>query len=159
MNSLEEKGFIKKKLIYKKGTNQIEKRVMNICSPPYPAKLHYPSEENITTPSEENCTDNNTSFNNTFNNTNNNKEKNNIKKETYLEFVKLTEEEYNKLIEKMGLHKTNDLIERLNNYIGSKGKKYKSHYHTILSWSRKDKPSYQNKDTNDFGLTMEDFKR
>jgi hypothetical protein len=31
-------------------------------------------------------------------------------------------------------------IERLNNYIGSSGKKYKSHYHTILNWSRNDPP-------------------
>jgi len=26
----------------------------------------------------------------------------------------------------------------LDNYIGSKGKKYKSHYHTILNWYRRD---------------------
>ena len=33
---------------------------------------------------------------------------------------------------------TKDFIERLNNYIGSTGKRYKSHYHTILNWYRKD---------------------
>jgi hypothetical protein len=62
-------------------------------------------------------------------------------KETYLEFVKLTKEEHSKLIEKLGLQKTNDFIHRLNDYIGSKGKKYRSHYHTILSWERKDMPT------------------
>jgi len=59
-------------------------------------------------------------------------------KNTYLDFVKLTDEEHQKLLDKLGNKDTNDMIERLNNYIGSKGKRYKSHYHTILSWYRKD---------------------
>jgi len=42
------------------------------------------------------------------------------------------------LTERLGQALTTDYIERLDNYIGSKGKKYKSHYHTILSWVRKD---------------------
>ena len=29
-------------------------------------------------------------------------------------------------------------MEKLNSYIGSKGKKYKSHYHTLISWLKKD---------------------
>ena len=61
-------------------------------------------------------------------------------KKLYKEFVKLTEEEHLKIIEQLGRALTDDLIERLNNYIGSKGKQYKSHYHTILTWSRKEKP-------------------
>lgn len=56
----------------------------------------------------------------------------------FKEFVFLTDSEYLKLIDKLGKSKTEEFIERLNNYIGSKGKKYKSHYHTILSWSSKD---------------------
>jgi hypothetical protein len=60
-------------------------------------------------------------------------------KNTYLEFVKLTEDEYKKLIEQFGENKTNELINNLNLYIGSKGDKYKSHYHTILMWERKNK--------------------
>ena len=62
-----------------------------------------------------------------------------IEKEIYLEYVKLTSVEYDKLIETYGLDITKDMIERLNDYIGSKGKKYKSHYHTIKTWIRKDK--------------------
>ena len=48
--------------------------------------------------------------------------------------VKLTKEEYAKL------EKSNLLpyIEKLSSYIASKGKKYKSHYATILNWSRKE---------------------
>ena len=57
----------------------------------------------------------------------------------FLDFVYLTDSEYSTLINKFGEPKTKDLIERLNNYIGSKGKKYKSHYHTILVWYQKEK--------------------
>lgn len=67
------------------------------------------------------------------------KEKKIIKeKEKYLDFVLLTEEEHKKLLNKLGKNRTEEMIERLNNYIGSQGKKYKSHYFTILSWDRKD---------------------
>ena len=59
-------------------------------------------------------------------------------KKVYGEFVRLTEEEHQKLTERLGQALTTDYIERLDNYIGSKGKKYKSHYHTILTWARKD---------------------
>ena len=58
------------------------------------------------------------------------------KKEKYGEFenVLLTDEEYEKLKNNNLL----DFIERLSSYIESKGKKYKSHYATILNWSRKE---------------------
>lgn len=59
-------------------------------------------------------------------------------KNTFGEFenVKLTEEEYNKLVEKLGENNTKIMIEELSTGIASKGYKYKSHYATILSWSR-----------------------
>jgi hypothetical protein len=59
-------------------------------------------------------------------------------KEKFLEFVLLTVEEHKKLTERLGETKTNTMIERLNNYIGSSGRRYKSHYHTILNWINKD---------------------
>lgn len=59
-------------------------------------------------------------------------------KTLFLEFVYLTPDEHQKLIERLGDNDTRAYIERLNNYIGSKGKKYKSHYHTILNWRQKD---------------------
>ena len=62
-------------------------------------------------------------------------------KNTYLEFVKLTKEEHRKLVEKFGEEGTEQRIAALNDYVGSKGKKYTSHYHTILSWERRDKAS------------------
>ncbi len=55
-------------------------------------------------------------------------------KTKFLEFVELKDEELKKLIDKLGEKNTQIWIERLNNYIGSKGKKYLSHYHTILTW-------------------------
>ncbi len=59
-------------------------------------------------------------------------------KQKFLDFVMLTGEEHAKLIEKFGESETVLRIERLNSGIGSKGYKYKSHYHTILSWAQKD---------------------
>ncbi|MBU0661650.1 MAG: phage replisome organizer N-terminal domain-containing protein [Bacteroidetes bacterium] len=61
-------------------------------------------------------------------------EKNRIYKETYREFVTLTDKEYDKLVERYGKEQTEKMFDILNNYKGSKGKKYKSDYHAILSW-------------------------
>lgn len=60
------------------------------------------------------------------------------KKKKYLEFVLLTDDEYNKLIEKYGKWTIERKITDLNNYIWSKWKKYKSHYFTILERLRKE---------------------
>lgn len=77
-------------------------------------------------------------INNNINNNNKvNKEKNNIK-EKYGQFenVLLTNDEYQKLKERFPDY--DEKIENLSGYIASKGDKYKSHYATILNWSRKD---------------------
>jgi hypothetical protein len=53
----------------------------------------------------------------------------------YAEFVSMTEEQYGKLIERMGSEsKVKTAIEILDNYKGSKGKQYKDDYRAILSW-------------------------
>jgi len=58
-------------------------------------------------------------------------------KEKYLDFVLLTKDEYDKL--KFGIRGDLDgWLHKLNDYLGSTGKRYKSHYHTILNWARKD---------------------
>lgn len=69
--------------------------------------------------------------------------KDKISKDKYIEYVFLTKAEYEKLLEKFGKTKTATLIEDLNNGIGSKGYKYKSHYHTILAWERKNQREKQ----------------
>ena len=60
-------------------------------------------------------------------------------KNIYGEFqnVKLTNEEYQKLIKRFGEQSTKDRIENLSGYLASKGKKYANHYATILAWERK----------------------
>ncbi len=51
--------------------------------------------------------------------------------------VKLTLEEYDKLVEKLGESNTKVLIEELSGYMASKGKRYASHYATIQTWARR----------------------
>ena len=51
--------------------------------------------------------------------------------------VLLTDDEMQKLAVEVPNYE--DYIERLSHYIESSGKKYKSHYATILSWHRKDR--------------------
>ncbi len=58
-------------------------------------------------------------------------------KDRYLDFVMLSKEEHAKLVERFGKSQTEEKIETLNEYLGSKGKKYKSHYFTILVWARR----------------------
>jgi len=55
----------------------------------------------------------------------------------YMDCVLLTPTEYNKLITELGEPVTKEYIKDLSLYIQSKGKKYKSHYATILAWNRK----------------------
>ena len=62
-------------------------------------------------------------------------------KSIYGEFknVKLSEDEHKKLIERFGVKGTEEWIKKLDGYVASTGKKYKSHYHTILTWADKEK--------------------
>jgi hypothetical protein len=52
----------------------------------------------------------------------------------YAEFVTMTNAQYEALIERFGEAKTKGCIEILDNYKGSKGKKYEDDYRTILNW-------------------------
>src|SRR3990167_821951 len=78
------------------------------------------------------------------------KERLNIK-ERYLDHVLLTKDEYKKLIDRFGQIGATSYIEKLNNYIGSKGKQYKSHYHTILVWADKAKENDNGKNKHNIG--------
>lgn len=65
-------------------------------------------------------------------------------KNTYGEFgnVKMTTAEFEKLVQAVGAERANALIEELSSYLASSGKRYKSHYATLLNWGRrKDKES------------------
>jgi|TARA_R100000789_G_scaffold77537_2_gene72856 hypothetical protein len=69
-------------------------------------------------------------------------------KNKYFDFVFLSSEEYKKLVDKFGEKDTNEKMENLNNYIGARGfqKKYKSHYHVILTWQNKTEKDRQKKE-------------
>ncbi len=62
-------------------------------------------------------------------------------KKQHIDFVFLTKTEYEKLEAKFGKADLKEKIVSLNDYIGSKGVKYKSHYYTILAWARKNGPA------------------
>ena len=69
--------------------------------------------------------------------------KENTEKKQYGEFnnVLLTDEEYQKLITKLGKPKSDDLIEQLSGYMKqnpANAKKYVDHYAVVLNWSRRD---------------------
>lgn len=55
------------------------------------------------------------------------------------ENVELSGEELGKLTDRLGPEATHDLIEDLSCYLASKGKRYKSHYATLLMWARMDR--------------------
>lgn len=52
----------------------------------------------------------------------------------FLEFIYMTQEEYANLIGWYWIDKVKDIIHRMNDYVWSKWDKYKSHYHTAMSW-------------------------
>ncbi len=57
-------------------------------------------------------------------------------KQSYHDFdlIKLTSKEYETCIAVYGEDQTIKALDKLNSFIGSKGDKYKSHYHTLSSW-------------------------
>jgi hypothetical protein len=102
---------------------------------PHGGNFHYRKEE--IPPSNKDINTDNTKDRNTEENT---------KRENALVFfgedfknVKLTSEEYQKLLDKLGSEKLKSLINSLSLYIAQKGDKYKSHYATILKWVMKEK--------------------
>jgi hypothetical protein len=66
------------------------------------------------------------------------------KKVKYGDFVTMTEDEFQKLLDQYGNDATAAAIEALDNYKGANGKRYKSDYRAILTWTidkiRKERP-------------------
>jgi hypothetical protein len=58
---------------------------------------------------------------------------------SYGEFsnVKMTTAEFEKFVQAEGAERANALIEELSSYLASSGKRYKSHYATLLNWCRR----------------------
>lgn len=102
-----------------------------------------PCMENLFT--DKPCTENMPQLNTNIQNTkkqNTKKQNIDIKRE-YGEFknVLLTDDEYKKI---EGINALSQ-IENLSRYIASTGKRYKSHYATILNWDRRDKQQQENR--------------
>lgn len=57
-----------------------------------------------------------------------------IEREHYAEFVTLTKQEYDRLVERYGEAPAKRMIEILDNYKGATGKKYDCDYRAILNW-------------------------
>ena len=51
--------------------------------------------------------------------------------------VRMTTEEFSKFVQAEGADRANALIEELSSYLASSGKRYKSHYATLLNWGRR----------------------
>lgn len=125
IKDLQNRDYIE--VFYVKKEREIEKRIIKIRGIDKCDYLLTKNGEGYSQKAKEN----NTSINNI-------NIKENIKKKSYGEFKKvlLSDDEYAKL------EKSNLLtyINKLDSYIASKGKKYKSHYATILNWSRREMP-------------------
>lgn len=83
-------------------------------------------------------------------------------KNSYGEFnnVKMTTAEFEKLVQAEGSDRANALIEELSSYLASSGKRYKSHYATLLNWGRrKDKEGEKNADNAPKSFKQQDLDR
>ena len=83
-------------------------------------------------------------------------------KNTYGEFgnVKMTTAEFEKFVQAVGAERANALIEELSSYLASSGKRYKSHYATLLNWGRrKDKEGEKNADNAPKSFKQQDLDR
>ena len=81
---------------------------------------------------------------------------------SYGEFgnVKMTTAEFEKLVQAEGADRANALIEELSSYLASSGKRYKSHYATLLNWGRrKDKEGEKNADNAPKSFKQQDLDR
>lgn len=61
--------------------------------------------------------------------------------------VRLSDKEYDELLEKLGGHRQT-MLDKLSRYMKSSGKEYESHYATILSWYEEDKEKLAQKSKN-----------
>jgi hypothetical protein len=66
--------------------------------------------------------------------------------------VMLTPDEFKKLVERFGENTTTKAIELLDQYVMSKGKKYSSHYHTMLGWPIKQAMESKQSDLSEWSM-------
>lgn len=97
-----------------------------------------------------------TTNNNEDNEYNENNEREDTRTRDFENFVQLSVEERKALNQKYGRGAVDKMVDRLENYMLSSGKKYKSHYRTLLIWFQRQKDEGKLKlDFSDF--SEEDF--
>jgi len=133
INSLVEKGFIKSRIIYKEGTKQVLKRVLNFCYIPPLSKVKEPMKQKFK---------DNKPVNNTFNNKEEEKEKKKEKIDSILSFdqfwniydKKIGREHCSKKYYNLELEAIEKIKETLPIYIKSTpDKDYRKHPKTYLN--------------------------
>ena len=154
INNLENFGYLRREMIYKKNSKEVQKRLL------YPmTKFSLPSEENFTTPREENFTDNNTSINKTsINNTHDisftyiEEENPTIKKTK--KFIPPTLEE----VEQYCKERNNSVNPKMffdyysvNDWCDGKGNKVKNWKQKLITWEKKDTNSKKKEPVNYVG--------
>lgn len=155
VSQLKKQGYIDVKIVTKSNSREIDKRIITIKPNQFKdntplRKVNGGIEEKLNSPIEEKLIDNTTVINNTINNKK--------EKKLFLDKVKLTDEQYQNLIDKLGKIKTDDLIDSLNNYILTKGRDpYREHYNAILQWSKKSNNNSYNKKHNNPQLETPDW--
>jgi len=118
-------------------TNKNVKNVKNVKNDKNVKKLKSNREVAATVENATNVADTRTKTATNVNSTRKNKNTNSGEdKIKYAEFVAMAKSEHEKLIKDYGEEAVVWMIEALDNYKGSSGKKYKSDYRAILSWVR-----------------------
>ncbi len=156
ISQLVKKNYLYSEIIYKDGSKEILHRCLKI--------IDYPIKENFNTPIKENFKENNTYNNNTYN-----KKENIIKeKRCYGEYkrIKLTDDEYNKLIKEYGKDYIDVQIYFLDQYVESNNNKnkYKNFYLVLLKairngWFKNNKlPTWFDKDIKKEQISIEEQK-
>ena len=105
----------------------------------YQSKEEKATSEITSTATNEQQTDNKRITTNK--NNKNNKKNKNIEREASLphyEHIKITEDELQKLNDKWGEKITDEYLAKINAYVGSTGRRYKSHYSVVDAWALRD---------------------
>ncbi|WP_236896918.1 helix-turn-helix domain-containing protein [Clostridium beijerinckii] len=145
INGLEKKGFLKIILQRKAGSKAIEKRIIKVFDIPNTYSKNQTDLFEKPKGYSEKAKDNNTLINN--------KPTNNIKViymdlafiDDSIDRVKITKEQYDKLLNKYGEYQLHKEILDLDNYIvNGKGNKYKDHYRALNTWCNKNSKGESN---------------
>jgi len=128
----------------------IQKRFFMACKLCKRKSIIVFSELMLVNPEEMGINPEETSINSEFSTQRKGKERKEKEKKKYNEFVFLSDDEHNNLVARFGKQGTEQRITKLDNYIGSKGKKYKSHYHTILMWESKNSEDTRQESTHNY---------